>query len=196
MDTVTTWTSVDVVNSIISTFTPILMLIFGLLLNRNLKSLEQKQWKNKTVIEWRIRVYGEVAPILNDLFCYMLFIGNWKELTPDEVIAHKRVLDKKIYTSVALFSVEFTRYYESFLAQCFEIYRQDHKNAAIRSNFEKHKRISGKDWKDEWADYFSLPENQAKRADVKASYNALMCQFSKEIGLDLADENHNDLFKK
>jgi hypothetical protein len=55
-------------------------------------------WTNQKVIEKRIDVYDKLAPMLNDLYCYFYYVGNWKELTPIRIIETKRKLDKTFYT--------------------------------------------------------------------------------------------------
>ena len=71
------WNSLECVKLAVSVLTPVMVLIVGLWVKGLAQKLEDMQWANRTLVEWRIKVYDEVAPKLNDLLCYFTFLGNW-----------------------------------------------------------------------------------------------------------------------
>jgi len=187
------WSSLEIWKLIVSISTPLIVLIFGYLINKNLKTLEQKHWENRTVTEWRIKVFDEVSPQLNDIYCYLLRIGNWKELKPFDIVQRKRSLDKKIHTSAALFSSDLTSTYDAFMNTCFSSYRGPGKNAAIRMEKTKHESAAGVEWEKDWDDLFVRDDECAIEADVEMKYGELMSLLSEEVGIGLKSENHADV---
>ncbi|TDP00468.1 hypothetical protein [Marinomonas balearica] len=184
------WNSLEIIKLFVSMSTPMIVLVFGYLINRNIKSIEQKQWENQTIIQWRIKVFDEVSPKINDIYCFMLHIGNWKELNPLDVVARKRELDKKIHTSAALFSSELSACYEELMKVCFLSYRGWGKDAAIRVESTQHKAAYGADWDNKWDDLFVEDHECPLQCDIDKSYSALMDKFSQEIGIGLNGKNH------
>ena len=108
------WTSLEIVKLAVSLLTPMFILLFGIWVSRLAEQFKAALWANQKVIEKRIAVYDELAPLLNDLYCYFNFFGNWKELRPPDVVALKRTLDKRVHIYAPLFSAEFLRLYYVF----------------------------------------------------------------------------------
>jgi hypothetical protein len=117
-----TWNSLEVAKLLVSALTPVAVVSLGLWVNRLSRRLEASQWANQAIVEWRMKIYDELASRLNDLLCYFTFVGNWKELTPPEIVNIKRVLDKRVYTVAPLFSDEFRNRYDALINSCFETY--------------------------------------------------------------------------
>ena len=80
------WNSLEVLKLIVSILTPAIIGILGVRFNRRLKELEHRQWTSQKVIEKRIQVYDSLVPHLNGIMCYFTYIGEWKDLTPPEVL--------------------------------------------------------------------------------------------------------------
>ena len=110
-DTGAVWNSLEITKVLISMITPIIIVLMGYWLNKTIRRFEQLQWANRKVIEQRLKLYEELAPILNDLLCFYQFIGHWKELTPPQVVDKKRLLDKQVHVHRALFSEDFYKKY-------------------------------------------------------------------------------------
>ena len=79
------------------------MAVVGYKLNQRLRQYEAGQWRNQQLIKARLQYFGQLAPMLN-VMCYLTFVGRWKELTPPDVIALKRDLDRLFYPVAPLFS--------------------------------------------------------------------------------------------
>ena len=105
----TQWTSLEIAKLIASTLTPVTVALFGWYLTRFAKSIEHRQWRNQRLIEKRIAIYDDLSPHLNDLLCFFTFVGCWKELAPPQVIAIKRVVDKKNILQPPCFQKIFSR---------------------------------------------------------------------------------------
>ena len=109
------WNSLEIIKVVISCLTPLIVAYLVYYFNKVIKKYEKIQWTNQKIIEKRILIYDLVVPKLNDLFCFFCFIGNWKELTPKNIIKLKRELDKQIYIYEPLFSQQLIDKYNVLL---------------------------------------------------------------------------------
>lgn len=141
------WNSLEIVKLFVSALSPILVAIFGFILNKSLKKIDQKQWTNSKIIEKRLLVYDKVVPILNDLLCFHCYVGNWKELTANDIIAYKRILDKELNVYSPLFSKAVMEKYEYFIAKYYQTNTGWGNDAKIMSLYSRRKEFC-KTWKD------------------------------------------------
>lgn len=74
----------EIVKVGISAITPILVAGIGWLLAGRLKNIEQLQWGNRKLTEKRIQIYEKVSPLLNRLYCYFIYIGDWQAHSPKD----------------------------------------------------------------------------------------------------------------
>ena len=107
------WTSLEIAKLGISALTPILVLTVGIVINHSVKVAE----RSSTL---RSEIYRTVGEDLNDIYCYLMFVGNWKDLTPADIIARKRSVDKTMYTYRPLFTEELFATYKTFMHEAFE----------------------------------------------------------------------------
>ncbi len=114
-----TWNSIEIIKIVIGVLTPLVLLFLGIWVNRIAKRVENTQWANQKLIEKRIAIYDELAPLVNDLYCYYRGVGNYKKITPADVIDIKRKLDKRVYVYASLFSSEFLDIYKEFINSYF-----------------------------------------------------------------------------
>jgi hypothetical protein len=166
--------------------TPILVAIIGFQLNRTMQKLASAQWANQKVIEKKIAVFDNLAPMLNDLYCYLAWVGNWKEMKPDEVVQKKRQLDKQFYIYSALFSPELVKAYNDFIHCCFETYTGAGHDARIKTHINlgnADRRKYASPWDGAWDALFS--KSISSTDEVRSKYNKLMNTFSLELGLGL-----------
>jgi hypothetical protein len=115
------WNSLEVAKLAASLLTPLLLLALGIWVHRISKRFEATQWANQKVIEKRLSVYDELAPLLNKLLCLYTYVGDWKELTPPEIVQTKRDVDRIFYINEFLLTDVVERYHE-FIALCFDMH--------------------------------------------------------------------------
>ena len=175
------WNSLEVTNVIISALTPIIGGIIAWKLARIGKDIETRQWTDRKIIEKRLEIYEKLVPSLNDLYCFFLYIGNWKELTPLQIIEAKRVLDKNFHIYSHLFERNILHYYDAFIQNCFQTYTGMGKDAKIRSNWENRVKHTT-NWKKEWNNLF-LPEDATSKDEIRGAYEALLNIFRAELEL-------------
>jgi hypothetical protein len=184
------WNSIEVTKLLVEALTPIGLVFLGIWVNRIAKRVEAAQWANQKLIEKRIAVYDKLAPLVNDLYCYFMCVGNWKDLTPKQMVEAKRALDKKVYIYESLFSHEFKDLYNKFIHLCFMTYTGQGHDAKLRTLLDHPKggdrtKSSSTAWQAEWNTFFSAKEDSSSPEDVDTAYKTLMSRFSEELGVGL-----------
>jgi hypothetical protein len=182
MESKADWTSLEVAKLIVSALTPIIIAVFGIWVARITKRFEHHQWISQKIIERRIKVYDEIAPLLNDLVVYFTYVGHFKELTPPQIIESKRKLDRRVHISAAFFSEQFLPDYLSFINLCFKTYQGKGTNARIRMDPKDHREIAGSIWKAEWDNLFCKESvDLVKPKEVRSAYQKLMKTLASDL---------------
>lgn len=185
------WSSLEVMRLVIELLTPAAMLFVGVWLDRRIKEFEHRQWSNQKVIEKRLEVYEKITPRLNDLMCYFLRIGVWKEHKPTDIVDMKRDIDKIAHIYAPLFSPEFMTKYNAFMGNCFATFRGAGKDAQLRTEVEHYKDayVGDEDdfepWQADWADCFTGAEEAIDRSEVRQAYQELVGLIARELGVGL-----------
>lgn len=178
------WSGLEITKLVLSSITPILIVLIGYLLNNTLHRFENAQWANRKLVEHRLKLFDEIAPLLNDLFCFYTYVGNWKELSPPDIIECKRKLDKIVHINLALFSQDFHPKYKTFLNCCFKVFNEHGADAKLLTKFDKRKDFVEM-WKDSWNSLF-LPESKVDRLTLTKAYQDVMDEFSRQLGISKA----------
>lgn len=126
------WTSLEIAKLVVSGAIPLAVVGVGYLVSRATRRLESVQWANQTVIQRRLEVFGQVAPTLNRLLCFAVFVGSWKETTPAAAISLKREADEIMYVNRVLFSPALFDAYRAFTKTLFEEFARANGNAPLR----------------------------------------------------------------
>ena len=178
------WTSLETTKIIVSILMPVSVVTFGWLLNRRLKHIEHRQWANQKLIERRLELYDDIAPELNKLLCFYIFVGSWKRISPDEALETKRALDQKVHIYRYLLGDAFFKEYTQFINILFKQWQGHGVSASFRAKITSDDRGSriddnqydnGKklEWKSEWGARFV--ENEAlPYKDIEKGYERVM----------------------
>ncbi|HZF85951.1 MAG TPA: hypothetical protein VE084_20745 [Burkholderiaceae bacterium] len=171
------WTSLEKAKFAVSILTPVLVLILGIVINNSIKTTERS-------IGLRSEIYKTVGGDLNDIYSYVSFVGGWKELTPADVIARKRAVDKAMYTYKPFFSKELFSTYERFMHEAFSPYGGAGQDARIRSDLSTEdgdrRRHTAKGWEPSWEDRFTKERNKAAQREA---YDHLLDQLARDLKL-------------
>lgn len=178
------WNSLEVVKLVVGGLTPLTVVAVGFWISRALKRIEHLQWANQKAIERRLKVFDELAPLLNDLLCYMTYIGSWQEQTPDQIVSLKRKMDKIAYVNATLFPPAFLDEYNAFIGDCFSTYTGWGNAAKIRSLLQRRKDAAGKKWEDEWDEFFDT-QTPPEVEEVRRAYSSVMNAMTSELGINL-----------
>jgi hypothetical protein len=180
------WNSLEIAKLIVSTLTPIAVAIIGIWISRHLKRVEHLQWANQKIIERRLQVYAELAPILNDLYCYFDYIGDWKWKDPVTALGLKRIIDRLFYVNAPLFSKDLTIKYENFIDLCFIPGPLDEydSTALLKTDINTRKKMYAKAklaWDTNWDNFFARSEDVTPRDEIIEGYWFLMHSLSQEL---------------
>lgn len=168
--------------------TPAAIAIFGVYIHRVMQRFEDHQWRSQKLIEKRLSIYDDIAPLFNDLLCYFTYVGCWKELKPPDIVDLKRKIDRKIYLAAPLFPKEFFQACQELQESCFSAYSGWGKDAQLRTNWKRRKEADA-GWQNEWERYFTDVKAVTDPAKVKVAYDIVMQMFADSIGVT-ADHSH------
>lgn len=176
------WSSLEVVKILVAVLAPLLAgLVIGLFLRAVGTRVENAQWTSRKLIERRLDVYDEMAPKVNELYCFFMLKGDFRDTTPDDAIDLKRDLDKLFHTNRFLFGDEVRTAYASFMDAMFDVNIGVNSVAQPRSSALVQQAERGEAWKPEWAKQFAPPNRASSRAEIQAVNDALLESFAREI---------------
>jgi hypothetical protein len=166
---------------IVGALTPIAVLFLGIYVSRASKRFEHIQWRSQKLIEKRLAVYDDLAPLLNDLLCYFTYVGSWRDMDPPAIVALKRSIDKKVYLAAPLFSAEFFRTNTVLVNLCFQTFNEWGQDARLKTHFERRKQSRLENWKREWDGCFASVASDPTA--VRDAYQDVMKAFAMDIGV-------------
>jgi hypothetical protein len=187
------WNSLEVAKLLVAALTPILLFALGLIVSRAAHRVEDAQWANRNVIGQRLELFEKMAPKLNDLYCFFLLVGQFREVTPPEALVRKRDLDRTFYSHAPLFSSEFSEAYLDFMKKCFESFTGVGEDAKLRANVDRHRSertggghhasplTGGGGWSNSWTEMFSEKRATPKNV-IEGAYQRLMDEFARDVG--------------
>jgi len=180
------WNSLEAVKLVAGLLTPIVVAVATYYVRKSMRNMEARLLVSQKVVERRLAVFDQMAPGMNDFYCYFKRVGHWKDLTPPDLIKKKRELDKVLYINRPLFSKEFAQRYFSFvLDDCFRTFTGHAKDAQLRADAEQYRAVAG--WRPEWVScYVSDQAEMRSSQQVETDYERLMTQFTIELGIEPA----------
>jgi hypothetical protein len=87
----------------------------------------------KAIVDKRLMLWDKISPGMNDIYCYFMEVGDWKDLDGRKVLARKREVDAIMYSNQIMWDAPFFQMYERFMAEVFRTYRGQGLNAALRT---------------------------------------------------------------
>lgn len=115
---------------------PVVLAIFGFLINRQLAGYRSKLTINVKLIEKRIALYDEIGPELHKVYQFYRRVGNWRELSPTEILDIKLQLDTSIHVNKPYWSVAFFECYMCFMQVCFSVNSREHEKTQLKTNID------------------------------------------------------------
>jgi hypothetical protein len=96
----------------IAALIPIMTLVVGIIVLRLGTKLDATKQLQSELLRKRLALFEDVAPKLNDIFCFFQVVGHWADLDPDEIIKRKRAVDRVIQVNRYLFRAGFWEAYQ------------------------------------------------------------------------------------
>ncbi len=175
------WNSLKIAILIIATLAPIIIAFLVFRYNRIIKRLNKKHQTNQRIVEKRIEIYDRIGPKLNDILCFYCYSGNWKEITPIDIIRLKKELDKDIKIYTPLFSNDLSKKYIDFIHLCFVSFSGWEHKEKIKSLYEIRQEHNV-EWNDDWIQFFDT-NNVIEAIKMKERYIELIESFKKDLSL-------------
>jgi hypothetical protein len=176
------WNWLEVAKIGAGVLTPAVIAAFGIYIHHVTKRFEYHQWQSQKLVEKRLAVYDDLAPLLNDLLCYFTYVGGWRDLNPPDIVSLKRVIDKNIHLAAPLFTTEFFVSCMTLQDLCFKPYGAWGHDASLRTHFKRRQEARAKDWNNDWNSYFS--EDVSDPEAIQAAYKRVMGAFAQDIGVN------------
>lgn len=171
------WNAFEITKLIVSTLTPILVLVLGIVINNSIKSAERSS-------DLRSKIYEKVGGDINDIYCYLAFVGDWKNMTPLNVIEKKRSVDRSMHVYKPFFSKELFATYQEFIDASFRTWQKAGTDAKIRSPIKSDDGNRVEDapgWLPAWETRFT-GETEQKQIQTD-TYNRFLEQLARDLKL-------------
>jgi hypothetical protein len=171
------WSSLEIAKLAVGVMTPLLLVGLGVLINRT-------TWSKQKLVEKRLVVFEEMAPLLNDFFIFFKHEGHFLEIDPPRALQTKRDLDKEFYVNKFLFEPEFEVRYLAFIDACFEGSGEFATPGKLRASVEDQATERGPNrWERRWAKMLTDEDDDTVFPEIQATYNALMEEFARQVGV-------------
>jgi hypothetical protein len=201
MSTASTWNSLEAAKLAVAALTPLVVAFLGFLLARannrahelamqKAKLAEQTEWANRRAVERLVELHREMAPVLNDIYCFFRLRGRFRDISPPKLIGLKRDLDRSFFANEQLFSDRLRATYKAFMKECFLEGATPASDALLKATLSRQvsERGGPDQWNRDWDRLFvpqeKLPANPSREQEVK--YEEVMKAFAADLGLGRA----------
>ena len=187
-----TWNSLEICKLAASIATPLMVFVLGCMLWSGQQSVlqhwERDQYEQRRIAEadlkererireFRLSIYQEVAPLLNEIVSYHFYVGRWKERSPLDVVEKKRRLDSLMYSNIALFTPAFFELYRAFMRQSFRGAGNHYGESRIRTQAQC-RRPPATESAELWLSHFT---HEDTRHNLCIAYANLLSRLSEEL---------------
>jgi hypothetical protein len=174
------WNSLEIAKLAVAALTPIFLFVLGYMVTRAAGRVEEAQWFSRKLVERRLELYDQMAPTLNDLFCFFTLVGHFEGVTPPQALDRKRKVDRIFHANAPLFSTEFRDRYQDFVNVCFLPFTGSGRPAQLRASLAAQKRERAT-WDDSWDAMFAQGE-ESPPSQIAAAYDDMMDELATDVG--------------
>ncbi|MDD9197608.1 hypothetical protein PVK62_17470 [Aliivibrio sp. S3MY1] len=165
---------------LISAIMPLVVIIMtGIWVNTRLEKVKSRFQLDHSIIEKRATIYASIQEDFNKIYSYIRRVGDWKELTPNDILESKRKIDRIFHSTKPYWSKESFKAYEQFMSVCFKAYRGHGKDAGIIAKVERYQSLSN--WESIFSECFESGYDKDKLVQVNKE---LMESLSKDFGVE------------
>jgi len=179
------WNSLDVAKLAVPALSSLILAPVGYLISAQLSQIKDQNDRISQnygeLVKKRIDLYDAIARKSNRVFAYYLYIGKWKEETPETIISYKRELDELIYSYQPIFTAEAVNSYNKLTDQFFKTYGSWGEDARLRTTTAEREKFS-RSRKEEYKDRFT---NEDNRKEICDAYNEFINKLSAELQMKL-----------
>jgi hypothetical protein len=182
---------------------PIVVVIIGFHIDRRQKAIEAKTENQRDIISRRFLKYDEISLLCNDIYCFTALIGQYKSISPYEIIEKKHKLEYLVFASLPVWGDKFCEAVNDFIKACFVDKRGAQMTAVSLSDGNRQKAERTNLWDDEMSRIFLTenertqylkthfdisPKDSYRKSLLRPRYAKLLCALSESIGGTLTSE--------
>jgi hypothetical protein len=172
------WNSLEVAKLFVTIFFAVVGALFTLITWRQQQISETRtetEEKFTKAAEMRTAVWTQAAPMLNDIYAYFVFVGDFEDLDPKTILDEKAKVDRLMWSNRVLFAKDSFDAYTAFINAAFNTHTGWLKKPSLRTV-----PIRGDKDKNATDVEFTSEDN---RACINKSYWALQSVVAKELDL-------------
>lgn len=176
-------TTLELARLFVSALTPILLFVLGLRVAQATRRLEDATWSSRKLIERRLELHQDLAPKLNDLYCFFQCVGHFRALEPPAILQIKRDLDRTFFAFEQLFGRQVRVCYREFMSASFAQWANVGQDSRIKLSPEQLRRERGPTapWQPAWDELFDATSSDAHKQG--GLYMNLMLAFGQDVGV-------------
>lgn len=152
-------------------------------------TIERRKAESQALVAKRIQIYDDIAPRINAIVCFYSCVGDWKRMAPQDVLAHKRAVDRTMNINHALVSASTLSAHKAFMAEFFQTWIARGQDARLRADLLFLQDEWGRQWRRSWTPRISSvqPEDRDSRRALaesqRAAYDAFLLALARDIGV-------------
>jgi len=174
--------NLEVWKIILSALTPVAIVVAGYFINKAIKTREHELTVLRNKQDIRKEIYDEIGPKLNQIFCFIVDVGDFGNYEPPHIIDLKQEINTKFKPYEKLWHDKTINAYDSFMESSYAAYSGGSGTPSkIRATTDEKKAFFlriGKTWKTEWEGMFTKPVD---KNEMVAVYDGLVEAFIDDI---------------
>jgi hypothetical protein len=183
------WTSLEIAKLTVPIVASIILALVGLEISKEVskfKSVVDRSDKMvDSLVQKRLVLYDGIGRKLNEMFAYYMYVGKWKEFSPEDIVKNKRELDETIYTYQPFFSQDFIRIYHDLEKQMFQPFGGWGTDAKLRTATTHRQEFylpleKERVWNSKWDGRFTEEDNTNA---IRMAYSELISMLPSELGI-------------
>jgi hypothetical protein len=183
------WNSLEVSKLCVPIMASVILALIGLKISESLATFQSAVARNDkqidSLVQKRLALYDAIGTKLNGMFAYYMYIGRWKESSPEDMIKNKRQLDEIVYTYQPFFSPEFIGNYQDIEKQMFRSFNGWGQDAKLRTEARNRRDFylppeKGAAWDSKWDTHFTNEDNTAA---IRTAYSKLISALPLELAI-------------
>lgn len=176
------WNSLEVAKLIVGLCMPLALVFIGVIIRRFERRLEGQIEAMRFGRNWKKEVYDEMSNDLNSLFCAFNYVGDWRRMSPDEIIQAKRQIERKFYAYAPIFSESTIQKLDALMRAAFVVERGRQEALLIRANVDRYSE-SAIQWREEDRAKFVNSSERIKRQEFNSFFDDFRVSLFYDLGL-------------
>lgn len=173
------WNSLEIAKLIVGIAMPISIASFGLITNMTLQESNHNFSLNKIIITKRAEIYEQIGKKLNNIYCYIEEVGEYKDMNPETILKYRRYLNTKMHSHKAFWSPETFDLYLNYMdREAFALWQGEVTDARIKDDPGQKRSLPS--WQEDWNNRFTGMESPTH----KQSYELVLNSIASDLGIN------------